>query len=263
MEKKEALKIIRMIAQGEDPYKDEARAKYLPEHNPDTLKALCTAIASLFPIDDQENEISSGQPLILDNFLKGFAEKFMKKLGKDAIVEALIKADYKEDETAEILGISYTELLNKIKKYDINQEIELRVLLRPVETDYRYILNRISLDEYLEKIEKNAILKALEKTPLKQDAADLLGISFRILRYRIEKLKIGLKNIESSSSVTVTSDYFKHSLKGMPLNEFLNTIEKKIIELAIKETDLKQDAAEKLGISFRTLRYRIEKLGIE
>jgi hypothetical protein len=65
MDKQEVLKIIRMIAEGEDPYEDEGQAEYLPEHNPKTLKALCAAIASMFPIDDEENEAISGQPLIL------------------------------------------------------------------------------------------------------------------------------------------------------------------------------------------------------
>ncbi|HAJ72159.1 MAG TPA: sigma-54-dependent Fis family transcriptional regulator [Methylophilaceae bacterium] len=47
----------------------------------------------------------------------------------------------------------------------------------------------ISLSDYLEDIEKRAILKALEKTNNnKTAAAKLLGISFRTLRYRLSKL---------------------------------------------------------------------------
>ena len=125
MDKQEALKIIRMIAEGEDPYKDEGRAKYLPEHNPKTLKALCTAIASMFPIDDKKNEAFSRQPLILSDFPKGLVNSFIKKLEKDAIVEALTNANLKIDKTAEILGVTYSELLSKIKEPDINKEIFL------------------------------------------------------------------------------------------------------------------------------------------
>ena len=101
MDKQEALKIIRMIAEGEDPYKDEGRAKYLPEHNPKTLKALCTGIASLFPIDNEGNEAISSQPLILKKLIKSPIEDFFKKLEKDEILEALKKVDLKQSEAAE------------------------------------------------------------------------------------------------------------------------------------------------------------------
>jgi two-component system, NtrC family, response regulator PilR len=46
-----------------------------------------------------------------------------------------------------------------------------------------------SLDSYLDKVERQTILDALEKTRWnKTAAAKLLGISFRALRYRLEKL---------------------------------------------------------------------------
>jgi two-component system response regulator PilR (NtrC family) len=47
------------------------------------------------------------------------------------------------------------------------------------------------LPEYLERIEKDAILEALEKTRYNRTAAArLLGITFRALRYRMERLGI-------------------------------------------------------------------------
>jgi two-component system, NtrC family, response regulator PilR len=55
----------------------------------------------------------------------------------------------------------------------------------------------IGLPEYLEDIEKRAILKALEKANNnKTAAAKLLGVSFRTLRYRLTKL--GLAKEEDS-----------------------------------------------------------------
>jgi len=261
MDKQETLKIIRMIAEGEDPYKDEGRAKYLPEHNPKTLKALCTAIASMFPIDDKKNEAFSRQPLILSDFPKGLVKSFIKKLEKDAIVEALTNANKKIDETAEILGVTYSELLSKIKEHDINREF----FSFAIKTDYRNLPNRFSLYEYLEIIEKNAIQKALGNTNgYKQSAAILLGASFRKLRYRINKHGIDLRNIPASINSSVLSDYFKHAHEGISLDEFLKAIEKKVIEMALEETSFqKTKAAKRLGITFRTFRYRINKLEIE
>jgi two-component system response regulator PilR (NtrC family) len=47
------------------------------------------------------------------------------------------------------------------------------------------------LPDYLDRIEKEAILEALEKTRFNRTAAaKLLGITFRALRYRMERLGI-------------------------------------------------------------------------
>jgi two-component system response regulator PilR (NtrC family) len=46
----------------------------------------------------------------------------------------------------------------------------------------------IDLDDMINRMEKNLLLKALERTQgIKKKAADLLNISFRSLRYRLEK----------------------------------------------------------------------------
>ncbi len=48
-----------------------------------------------------------------------------------------------------------------------------------------------TLDDYINRIEKQAILEALTKTEFNRTAAArLLGVSFRSLRYRIERLGI-------------------------------------------------------------------------
>jgi two-component system response regulator PilR (NtrC family) len=47
----------------------------------------------------------------------------------------------------------------------------------------------VALEDYLEQIEKQAILKALDQTQNnKTAAAKLLGITFRAMRYRLKKL---------------------------------------------------------------------------
>ncbi len=51
------------------------------------------------------------------------------------------------------------------------------------------VCHGVSLPDYLEEIEKNAIMSALSKTNNnKTAAAKLLGVSFRTLRYRLSKL---------------------------------------------------------------------------
>jgi two-component system response regulator PilR (NtrC family) len=47
------------------------------------------------------------------------------------------------------------------------------------------------LPDYLDRLEKEAILEALEKTRFNRTAAaKLLGITFRALRYRMDRLGI-------------------------------------------------------------------------
>jgi two-component system, NtrC family, response regulator PilR len=49
----------------------------------------------------------------------------------------------------------------------------------------------LPLQEYLDKVEREAIMAALEKTRFnKTAAAKVLGITFRALRYRMERLAI-------------------------------------------------------------------------
>ena len=51
-----------------------------------------------------------------------------------------------------------------------------------------------SLPDYLDRLEREAIRNALEKTGQNRTAAaKLLGITFRALRYRMQRLEIELK----------------------------------------------------------------------
>ncbi|WP_459893784.1 helix-turn-helix domain-containing protein, partial [Desulfothermus okinawensis] len=55
----------------------------------------------------------------------------------------------------------------------------------------RIFKGEITLDEFLEEIDKKIILKTLEKTHgNRKEAAKILGLNPRQLRYRLEKYKI-------------------------------------------------------------------------
>ena len=68
--------------------------------------------------------------------------------------------------------------------------IKLRAAARPADVPQPVAVEREgALGAQLEDIERDAIVKALEKTRYnKTAAAKLLGMSFRALRYRIKKL---------------------------------------------------------------------------
>jgi two-component system response regulator PilR (NtrC family) len=59
----------------------------------------------------------------------------------------------------------------------------------PVQQPPEMAAGAVPLDDYMENIEKDALIKALEQTRYnKTAAARLLGITFRALRYRLKKL---------------------------------------------------------------------------
>jgi two-component system response regulator PilR (NtrC family) len=56
------------------------------------------------------------------------------------------------------------------------------------------------LEDYLARVERHAIVEALESTRWNRTAAArLLGISFRALRYRLEKLGLDVDETQAES----------------------------------------------------------------
>ncbi|UCH24200.1 MAG: hypothetical protein JSU83_20705 [Deltaproteobacteria bacterium] len=107
-------------------------------------------------------------------------------------------------------------------------------------------------------MESQIIAEALIKAAgNKHEAAKLIGITFRSLRYRVEKPKI------KDKSIVLGSNYIEH-FKIKLLDTFLKEVEKEAILEALKRTGFnKTEAADLLGITFRSLRYRLEQLGID
>ena len=70
---------------------------------------------------------------------------------------------------------------------------------------------------------------------------------------------------ESSATNLVSADFRDDELKMQTLNltDYLEDIEKKAIIQALQKTNNNKTAAAKLlGVTFRTLRYRLAKLGL-
>ncbi len=60
------------------------------------------------------------------------------------------------------------------------------------------------------------------------------------------------------------SDADETSSDGKPLEDYLDEVEKQALVQALQETRWNRTAAaKKLGISFRALRYRLSKLGLD
>jgi DNA-binding NtrC family response regulator len=80
---------------------------------------------------------------------------------------------------------------------------EQDLLLVPVEhtqLDSAAISSKYPLPEYLDRVEKQALLEALEQTGFNRTAAArLLGLTFRTMRYRMERLGIKEPSGEDSA----------------------------------------------------------------
>ena len=71
---------------------------------------------------------------------------------------------------------------------------ESDLLLMPVEhdqSDAASLSSKYPLPKYLDQVERQALLEALEQTGYNRtSAAKLLGLTFRTIRYRMERLGI-------------------------------------------------------------------------
>ena len=252
MDKQEALKIISMVADGLNPYKEYDPAENPPEFNPVTIRALCCAVASLIRQQDKEELAAAYESkgiLELSDYVDGPLRSYLKRKERVLIVTALEKALYNDAMAAAELEISIEALREKILEHNLSGVILLKERLASE--------GRFNLEQFLGEIEANIVIEALKKTDdNKNAAADLLGITFRALRHRIDKHRI-------SSPVDRQKTNYLGLYKIEALEEFMNGIEKEAIIEALKRANgNKTEAAELLGIPFRSMRYRCEQYGI-
>lgn len=254
MNKKEALEIICMIVDGLNPYEPEFMLKDIPEQNPATIRALCTAVASLIYRRDREELASCYRQRNnseLGKLVNGPLREYFKKKEKEEIIEALTNANYNDEKTAETLGITIFELDKKIKIFNLD----------PFMIANKYLIKRrtLTLDQFLRKIKKEIIFEALNKRNFNITlAAQLLGIPSRNIKSQIKKF-----NSKDTSDPEISTNYLKRSqIKSLEI--FINEIEKQIIIIAfqLKNSNFRKTAF-LLGITLASLIDRIEKLNIE
>ena len=187
--------------------------------------------------------------------MNGPLESFILRKEKAAIINALDETDYNETEAAKLLGISVKTLGDRLKVHNISSIIGAR--------SYFMDFASLSLDQFLGEIEKSAILEAIEETNNnKTKAAELLGMSVRSLRYRIERHGYDKIYEQNRAGNNIKFEYFAY-YRNIPLEKFLKDVEIEIILKALKKTSSRKEAADLLGITPRSLRYRIETHGID
>ena len=252
MDKREALKIIGMIVEGLNPYKGNFSPESIPENNPATIRALCTAIASLLTKKDR-NELASEYKqkdlAELIESLNGPLKRYFEVKEKEKILIALDEGKYNTKKAAEILGFLIFELDKKIKDYGLSPFV--------IAKKYIYEQIEIRLDQFLEKIEKKIISEALIRSNYDIiSAARLVGIQTHDLNFKIEKY-----NLKDARGIRITS--YLENFEMQNLNKFIEEIEKQAIKetLKLKNSSLKRTSYF-LGIETSSLINRIERLEI-
>jgi len=99
------------------------------------------------------------------------------------MAEALDKCDQNKMQAAKLLGITFRSFRYKIDKYKHS-------LVGNPDTNLLSLLETKSYDEWIQLIEYECLIRALELTTSKAAAAEFLGITFRSLRYRLEQYGI-------------------------------------------------------------------------
>lgn len=114
-----------------------------------------------------------------------------------------------------------------------------------------------SVDEALAVAERRVICAALEAIQYRRGAAKMLGISEKSLKYRMDKYEIPFKDTRRRDR---TQDVV---FEPFGLDEVLGGLEIKLIKPALVKSENITEAAKLLGITVRSLRYRIAKYGLD
>ena len=173
-----------------------------------------------------------------------------------------------------ILSATHKDLAALVKEGKFRQDlfyrinvIELRVpALREHPEDIpllaQHFLDRLASESGLGHVSiSEAALERLKHYPFPGNVRELENILERALTL-CEGNVIKPADLQLPEHAPGDLEAIDHS--GMPLDSHLDTIEKQAIQEALEKTRYNKTAAAKLlGISFRQLRYRLKKMGIE
>ncbi len=177
-----------------------------------------------------------------------------------------------------ILSASHRDLTELVDQKAFRQDLFYRINVIEINVPaLRYRRDDIpKLTQYL--LESLASSHGIEKVTLSKESLDALSNyefpgNIRELENILERaltlassevIQIGDLNLPNKSAAILNADQITLERNGEPLDEFLATIENNEITAALNKTNgNKTKAAKILGISFRALRYKLEKLDIK
>ena len=118
MNRQAAFDIIRTIARERDPYTAAQDSRNRPEYNPETIRALCIAVASLLDGQGAYRRLPA-RGLNPSSNMKRPLQAYLNRLEKEAILEALEEAGYNKTKAAELLGLSFRQLRYRLETHQM------------------------------------------------------------------------------------------------------------------------------------------------
>ena len=180
-----------------------------------------------------------------------------------------------------ILSATHTNLAKLVESGDFRQDlyyrinvIELKVpSLRQRREDIpqlaEHILNRLTQDQSAgHPLLGHAALEALQRHAFPGNVRELENILERALTLsdgkEIQPEELVLPSADAAEPHTQAVDQPPPPQEGVSLEDYLEDIERQAILAALEQTHNNKTAAAKfLGITFRAMRYRLKKLGLE
>jgi two-component system response regulator PilR (NtrC family) len=196
--------------------------------------------------------------------LRVIQEKSVRKVGataEDPINVRIISATHRDLAECVKLGRFRQDLYYRLNVIQI-QMPALREMRQDVPVIAREMLSKLGGDAAM-SFSVEAI-EALEAYAFPGNVRELENIVERALALCLGN-EIGIQDLQLEPCVDVEMPVMPEKMSGMsPLPEYLDRIEKQALLAALRQTGFNRTAAARLlGLTFRAMRYRMDRLGIK
>jgi two-component system response regulator PilR (NtrC family) len=195
--------------------------------------------------------------------LRAIQEKKIRKVGstnEESVNVRIVSATHKNLKDCLDAGAFRQDLYYRLNVIELRMP-SLRERKEDIPLLIEFILSRMKGDETPLPELTNAAMDALLRYSYPGNVRELENILERATalcgngRVDLDDLQLAAEPVAGEENV---------SLDGKTLDDYVNQVEKQLILDALEKTKFNRTAAARLlGVSFRSLRYRIERLGIE
>lgn len=213
------------------------------------------------------DEIGELPPLLQVKLLRVVQEKTFRRIGGTEDIKVDVR----------IISATNQNLEEKVKKGDFREDLYFRLNVIPIRVpplrerkEDIPLLTKHFIDKYAREFNKEIrtmssyAMELLMEYAFPGNIRELENIIERSVAMESSNIILPENLLLSASTAGMTNLHIEIPDKGINLNEELEKIEKKFIEKALqKAKGSKTRAGELLQVTFDSLRYRIEKLGIE
>jgi two-component system response regulator PilR (NtrC family) len=196
--------------------------------------------------------------------LRSIQEKLVRKVGstqEDAVDVRIISATHKRLSTLVEAGEFRQDLYYRLHVIELAMP-SLREMREDIEMFANAILAKFSRGTPA-KLDADA-LAALESYPFPGNVRELENILERGLSLAADPLRITAEDLHLTPAHEESDPSESPAGGKWPLQDYLDRVERLAINEALEKTRFNRTAAAKLlGITFRAMRYRMERLGIK